>query len=380
MSHYNSLLLTSCLWLLYLLPSCSHQQPPRTTATYKTLITTTDTCYLSHSFAATIKGEEAVEIRPQISGTLARICIDEGQGVRKGQMLFVIDQVAYLAALQIAQAREKSALAALENAKLTFASKEALHKQQIVSDYDLSLAQNALTTAQATYATAQAEILTARNNFSYTEVKSPTDGVVGMIAYRTGALVNPSSAQPLTLVSNNTNVRAYFSVSESYLLELLDRYGVSSTEILKKLPTVQLKLSNGVLYEHPGRIDAISGQVDIATGAINLRATFPNPEQKLRNGSSGTVILPSTVADHIVIPQEATFELQDKIFVYKVVDGKAKSTEIKVLPQNDGKNYVVLEGLTCGEEIIAEGAGLMREGMPVTTTPKQPTQDNQPKE
>lgn len=379
MSHYNSLLLTSCLGLLYLLPSCSHQQPPRTTATYKTLITTTDTCYLSHSFAATIKGEEAVEIRPQISGTLARICIDEGQGVRKGQVLFVIDQVAYQAALQVAQAREKSALAALENAKLTFASKEALHKQHIVSDYDLSLAQNALTTAQATYATAQAEMLTARNNFSYTEIKSPTDGVIGMIAYRTGALVNPSSAQPLTLVSNNTNVRAYFSVSESYLQELLARYG-STSKMLKELPSVQLKLSNGALYEHTGHIDAISGQVDIATGAINLRATFPNPEQKLRNGSSGTVILPFTVADHIVIPQEATFELQDKIFVYKVVDGKAKSTEIKVLPQNDGKNYVVLEGLTCGEEIIAEGAGLVREGTPVTTTPKQPTQDNQPKE
>ncbi|MGP1362418.1 MAG: efflux RND transporter periplasmic adaptor subunit [Bacteroides sp.] len=379
MNHYNSLLLTSCLGLLYLLSSCSHQQPPRATATYKTLITTTDTCYLSHSFAATIKGEEAVEIRPQISGTLARICIDEGQGVRKGQVLFVIDQVAYQAALQIAQAREKSALAALENAKLTFASKEALHKQHIVSDYDLSLAQNALTTAQATYATAQAEMLTARNNFSYTEIKSPTDGVIGMIAYRTGALVNPSSAQPLTLVSNNTNVRAYFSVSESYLQELLARYG-STSKMLKELPPVQLKLSNGALYEHTGHIDAISGQVDIATGAINLRATFPNPEQKLRNGSSGTVILPFTVADQIVIPQEATFELQDKIFVYKVVDGKATSTEIKVLPQNDGKNYVVLEGLTCGEEIIAEGAGLMREGTPVTTMPKQPTQDNQPKE
>lgn len=351
---------------------CGAPQHSMPTANYKTLQIATSDCTLTRKFSASIKGEDAVEIRPQVSGTIARICVDEGQEVRKGETLFVIDQVPYQAALQVALAREKSAQAALENARMTLGSKEELHKQKIISDYDLALSQNALTTAQANLATAQAEVVSARNNFSYTEIKSPTSGAIGMIPYRVGALVSPSITPALTLVSNNHSVRAYFSVSESYLQELLTQYG-STAEALKKMPEVQLKLSNNTMYEHTGKIDAISGNIDASTGAVSLRATFTNPEGKLRNGGNGTIILPYVVKDGIIIPQEATFELQNKVFVYKVVDGKAQSAEITVLDQNDGTNYVVLSGLTVGEEIIAEGAGLVREGAVVKSMP-QPSQ------
>lgn len=350
------------------LSSC--QDAPRTMpmAVYKTLTVATSDCTLEREFTAALRGEEAVEIRPQVSGTIARICVDEGQNVTKGEVLVVIDPVPYQAAFQVAQARAQSASAALENAKMTLESKTKLHEQGIISDYDLALAKNALTTAQASLATAEADVVSARNNLSYTEVKSPATGAIGMIAYRTGALVSPSSAQPLTQVSDNRRVRAYFSVSENTLQSLLAQYG-STQGALERMPEVSLKLSDGTLYEHKGHIDAISGNIDASTGSVSLRASFENPEGKLRNGGSGTVVLPYVVAGGIVIPQESTFELQDKIFVYKVVEGKAQSAEIRVLAQNDGKNYVVLSGLAVGDEIIAEGAGLVREGTPVGKAP-----------
>ncbi len=344
--------------------SCQNTPPTMPVSVYKTLRVSTSNCTLEREFAATLRGEETVEIRPQVSGTISRVCVDEGQEVSKGEVLFVIDQVPYLAAVQMSQARAQSAKAALENAQMSLESKQKLHEQGIISDYDLALSKNGLTTAQAALATAEAELLSARNNLSYTEIKSPAKGAIGMISYRTGALVGPSTATPLTQVSDNSRMRAYFSVSESTLQSLLQPYG-STQEALKRMPEVALKLSNETRYPHKGRIDAISGNIDAATGAVILRASFDNPEGRLRNGGSGTVVLPYEIKDGIIIPQEATFELQDKIFVYKVVDGKAQSAEIRVLDQNDGKTYVVLEGIAVGDEIIAEGAGLVREGTPV---------------
>ena len=366
---YWGVLLCTLFYALAYLTGC--QPAPRTmpAAVYKTLIVSTSDCTLQREFAAALRGEEAVEIRPQVSGTISRICVDEGQEVKKGEVLLVIDPVPYQAAFQMAQARSQSAKAALEKAQMNLDSKTKLHEQNVISDYDLALAKNALMTAEASFASSEADLVVARNNLSYTEVKSPVTGAIGMIAYRTGALVSPSSATPLTQVSDNRRVRAYFSVSESSLQSLLMQYG-STQEALKRMPEVSLKLSNGALYEHKGRIDAISGNIDAATGSISLRASFENPDGKLRNGGSGTVVLPYVVEGGIVIPQEATFELQNKIFVYKVVEGKAQSAEIRVLEQNDGKNYVVLEGLAVGEEIIAEGAGLVREGTPVAKAPE----------
>lgn len=328
---------------------------------------------LSQSYTAVINGRQSVEIRPQVSGTITQVCIAEGAQVKKGQTLVIIDQVPYKAALETAIANVKSAEASVATAQLTADSKEQLFKENVVSAFDLQTARNSLLQAEATLAQAKAEEVNARNNLSYTEVKSPVDGVSGMLPYRVGALVDASITTPLTTVSDDTEMYVYFSMTESQVLSLVRQYKTLD-EALKQMPEVELKLSDGLTYAHKGRIDAISGTIDTSTGAVSLRATFPNPEHMLRNGGSGTVIFPYIKENVLIVPQEATYEIQDKIFVYKVVDGKATSSQVSVFPVNNGKEYIVESGLEEGETIIAEGAGLVQEGTVVGT----PAADNAP--
>ena len=305
---------------------------------------------LTTDYTATIRGRQFVEIRPQVSGMITDICINEGDAVHRGQTLFVIDQVPYKAALATAQ--------------LLADSKETLFKEQVVSEYDLQTAKNALAEAEAALAQAKAQETNARNDLSYTEVKSPVDGVASMIPYRVGALVSSSIAEPLVTVSDDSEVYAYFSMSENQILDLLQQYG-SLQKAKELMPDVELILSNGKPYAQRGKIDAISGTVDEGTGAISLRATFANPDRLLRNGGSASVVVPTVYKNSLTIPQSATYELQNRIFVWKVVDGKTQSAPITVYKYNDGKNYIVLSGLTAGDVIVAEGAGLLREGIAV---------------
>ena len=328
---------------------------------------------LSQSYTAVINGRQSVEIRPQVSGTITQVCIAEGAQVKKGQTLVIIDQVPYKAALETAIANVKSAEASVATARLTADSKEQLFKENVVSAFDLQTARNSLLQAEATLAQAKAEEVNARNDLSYTEVKSPVDGVSGMLPYRVGALVDASITTPLTTVSDDTEMYVYFSMTESQVLSLIRQYKTLD-EAMKQMPEVELKLSDGLTYAHKGRIDAISGTIDTSTGAVSLRATFPNPEHMLRNGGSGTVIFPYIKENVLIVPQEATYEIQDKIFVYKVVDGKATSSQVSVFPVNNGKEYIVESGLEEGETIIAEGAGLVQEGTVVGT----PAADNAP--
>lgn len=321
---------------------------------------------LSQSYTAVINGRQSVEIRPQVSGTITQVCIAEGAQVKKGQTLVIIDQVPYKAALETAIANVKSAEASVATARLTADSKEQLFKENVVSAFDLQTARNSLLQAEATLAQAKAEEVNARNNLSYTEVKSPVDGVSGMLPYRVGALVDASITTPLTTVSDDTEMYVYFSMTESQVLSLIRQYKTLD-EAMKQMPEVELKLSDGLTYAHKGRIDAISGTIDTSTGAVSLRATFPNSEHILRNGGSGTVVLPYIKENVLIVPQEATYEIQDKIFVYKVVDGKATFSQVSVFPINDGKEYIVESGLEEGETIIAEGAGLVQEGTVVGT-------------
>lgn len=330
---------------------------------------------LSQSYTAVINGRQSVEIRPQVSGTITQVCIAEGAKVKKGQTLVIIDQVPYKAALETAVVNVKSAEASVGTARLTANSKEQLFKEKVVSDFDLQTARNSLLQAEATLAQAKAEEVNARNNLSYTEVKSPVDGVSGMLPYRVGALVDASITTPLTTVSDDEEMYVYFSMTESQILSLIRQYKTLD-EALKQMPEVELKLSDGLTYAHKGRIDAISGTIDTSTGAVSLRATFPNPEHMLRNGGSGTVIFPYVKENVLIIPQEATYEIQDKIFVYKVVDGKATSSQVTVFPINDGKEYIVEDGIKEGDTIIAEGAGLVQEGTVVSTSSPESTSAN----
>lgn len=340
---------------------------------YKTMEVSRGSRTLSQSYTAVINGRQSVEIGPQVSGTITQVCIAEGAQVKKGQTLVIIDQVPYKAALETAIANVKSAEASVATARLTADSKEQLFKENVVSAFDLQTARNSLLQAEATLAQAKAEEVNARNDLSYTEVKSPVDGVSGMLPYRVGALVDASITTPLTTVSDDTEMYVYFSMTESQVLSLIRQYKTLD-EAMKLMPEVELKLSDGLTYAHKGRIDAISGTIDTSTGAVSLRATFPNPEHILRNGGSGTVVLPYIKENVLIVPQEATYEIQDKIFVYKVVDGKATSSQVSVFPINDGKEYIVESGLEEGETIIAEGAGLVQEGTVVGT----PAADNAP--
>lgn len=344
--------------------SCSKKSQQSAAESYKTLSITTADATFNEEYTATLKGVQAVEVRPQVSGTITKICVAEGASVRKGQLMFVIDQTPYKAAVDNAKASLANCKAALASARLTLKSKKQLREAQVVGDYDVEQAQNSVNEAQANLQSAQASLLTAQNNLSYTEVRSPANGVIGMIPYRVGALVSSSIEEPLATVADNSEIHAYFSISESGMQKLLDRYG-SLQEALKRMPSVKLRMSNGETYSEPGHVDAIAGNVDATTGSVTLRATFSNPKGVLRNGGTGTIIMPYVVKNSIIIPQEATYELQDKVFVYKVVDGKTKSTSVSVLDLDDGQHYVVTNGLRVGDIIVAEGAGLLHDGIAI---------------
>ena len=349
---------------------------PKGDTLYETLEVTLGDRTLSTGYSAAISGVQTVEIRPQVSGMITDILIEEGESVRKGQVLFIIDQTPYKAAYEIAVANVKSAEASLSTAKLIYESNKKLFEQDVVSEFDLMTAQNDLTDAEARLTLCKAEEVNASNNLSYTEVRSPVNGVASMIPYRVGALVSSNITQPLVTVSDDSRVYAYFSMAENQMLDMVKQYG-SLKEAIKQMPEVELVMSNGDLYEHTGKINAISGTISESTGAVSIRAVFSNRNHLLRNGGSGTIIIPVSLKDCIAIPQAATFELQDRIFVYKVVNGKASATEIHVTPQNNGIEYIVTDGLEVGDIIVAEGAGLIKEGTIIKSktaaTPQQDT-------
>ncbi|MGN0221585.1 MAG: efflux RND transporter periplasmic adaptor subunit [Prevotella sp.] len=350
--------------VMLLCASCREQQAAPAGGDYKLLHVTLSERTLYSLFPATIQGKQDVKIYPQISGLVTRVCINEGDNVRKGQTLFVIDQTPYKATLEKARANVETAEANVATAQMTVDSKEKLFAEKVVSSFDLRQARNTLRSAKASLAQARADLTNAQNDLSYTEVKSPVNGTAGMSPYRIGSLVNPSIATPLVCVSDNAEMFAYFSMSEKQVLALSRQNG-SLKNALHAMPEVELLLSDGDEYPEKGKVDAISGIVDTSTGSVALRAVFPNKDCILRSGSTGNIRLSQKRTGCIVIPQAATYELQDKVFVYKVVDGKTQSAQVTVVECNNGQEYVVEKGLAVGDVIIAEGAGLLRDGMAV---------------
>lgn len=353
--------LTACCMAVV---SCGQAPVQMGPGEYAVLTVGTTDRQIPTNYSATIRGRQDIDIYPQVSGTIFQLCVSEGQKVTKGQTLFIIDQVPYKAALRTAEANVEAAKASVATAQLTYDSKKELFAKNIISQFELTTSQNQLLTAKAQLAQAEAQRVNADNNLSYTVVKAPANGVVGVLPYRVGALVSPSLPQPLTTVSDNSEMYVYFSLTENQLLNLTREYG-SMDQTLKNLPDVRLQLNDGSIYDHTGRIESISGVIDASTGSVSLRAAFPNKGGLLHSGGAGNVILTDNYKDCIVVPQAATFELQDKIYVYKVVDGKASSALIDVEKISDGKEYIVRSGLQPGDVIVAEGVGLLREGTPV---------------
>lgn len=346
------------------LAACSNAPAVQNQSEYRVMNITTTDKELQTAYSATIRGRQDIDIYPQVSGTLTRLCVTEGQAVRKGQILFVIDQIPYLAALRTAEANVEAARAVVATSQLTYDSKKELYAQKVVSEFDLKTAYNSLLSAKAQLAQAEAQQVNAANNLSYTEVKSPAEGVVGTLPYRVGALVSAAMPKPLTTVSDNSDMYVYFSMTENRMLDLIRRYG-SKDKALAEMPSILLQLNDRSVYAQKGHIETISGVIDTSTGTVSLRAVFPNKEGLLTSGGSGNVVIPVKKENCIVIPQTSTFEIQDKVFVYKVVDGKAQSTPVRVTRLNGGQEYIVEDGLAVGDVIVAEGVGLMREGTPV---------------
>lgn len=326
---------------------------------------------LEDSYPATIKGRTDIAIRPQVTGFITKVHVDEGQRVHKGQALFTLDQVQYEAAVESAKAAVNVANAAVSTAQLTADNKKMLYGKNIISEYEWQMAENALAQAKAQLAQAEAGLVNAKKNLAYTVVTAPCEGVVGSIPNREGSLASPSSTQALTTISDNSEVYAYFSLNEKDILSLTNNGTTTLEKAIKDMPAVQLKLADGTIYGESGKIATISGVIDNTTGAANVRALFNNTNGMLRSGSTGTILIPHQVDSAILIPQKATFEIQNLRYVYIVNDSnKTASTRIEIMSQNDGKNFVVTSGLKVGDRIAVEGVGIsLKDGM--TITPKE---------
>ena len=301
---------TMLLYSILFLSSCGNKQSEENGhQKFSVLQISPESVEIKESYSASIQGRRDIDIYPQVSGRITELRVTEGQRVQKGEVLFIIDQVPYEAAWNKAKADVKAAEAQAKTARLEWESKRQLFAKQIVSEYDLTTAQNMLEVAEATLEQMKALELNARNNLSYTEVKSPADGVVGILPYREGALVGTSIAEPLTTISDNSEIYVYFSMTENQL---------------------------------------------------------PNANRLLLSGGIGNVIIPRKEVNAIVIPQVATTELQDKILAYKVSDdNRVKSVELSVEDLKDGKRYIVRSGLSAGDVIVTEGVGMLRDRMQI---------------
>lgn len=323
---------------------------------------TTSNADLATKYPTTIKGIQDIEIRPKVSGNITKQLVDEGDFVHAGQVLFVIDPTQYQAAVDQAQSAVNVAKTSVQTCELTFANKKALHERQIISQYDYDVAANQLAVAKAQLGQAQASLRMAKDQLSYCTVRATSAGVIGQIPYRVGSLVGPTTQQPLTTVSNLEKMYAYFSMTEKQFLELTRSNGTSEAA-RKNMPDVTLILADGTHYSESGKVTSFSGVIDQATGSVQMRATFDNPQRLLRSGATGVLSFPVKAENVILIPQKATYEIQDKKFVYVVgKDNKVKNTEITVLEQNDGKNYVVSSGLKVGDRIVVEGVNKLKDG------------------
>lgn len=319
-------------------------------------ITETD-ANLETAFPATLEGENDVEIRPQISGFLTKVHVESGQVVKKGQVLFTIDQVQLQAAVDQAKAAVEVAQANVNTAQTSEQNNKILLDKNIISASAYQTSVDALNAAKAQLNQAKAGLISAQKNLSYSNVTAPVSGIVGNIDYKEGTLVSPSTL--LTILSNNSDMLAYFSLNEKYILDLTDGGKRTLKQALDSLPEVSFQLATGSIYPYKGKIIAISGVIDPTTGSAQAKAQFPNPDGMLHSGNTGNILIPIVHNGTIEVPQSATFEIQDMKFVYVVGDSaKVHSVPITVAPENDGKNYIVTSGLKPGETIVVEGVGV----------------------
>ena len=353
--------------LLPLFAGCGQdKQEDAQQAIYETSVITPESKILEDSYPTTIQGRQDVNVFAQIAGKIVKVYVVEGQRVKKGQALFLIDPVPFQTAYNTAKANVNEARAQLATATMNYQANQKLYAAKIIGSVEYKTSKNVFAQARAVLEQRMAELHNAANNLGYTRVVSPSDGVVGTLPYQPGSLVSANMQQPLTQVSDNAEVWAFFTMNETQLLNLVQRYG-SKEKALAAMPGVTLQLSNGTKYPTVGRITNISGLIDPATGSVTLKAVFPNRRGLLYSGFTGNIRIPYTYHRCIVVPQSSTYEMQDKRFVYKVVNSKAVATPIVVVSNDNGREFVVTKGLHFGDTIVSGGISGIKDGMEIKT-------------
>ncbi len=357
---------TIFLFAIINLASCGKKDPedsgPAAALEYPVIRTSPENVTVNYDYVASIQGQEDVEIRCQVEGTLRDIYIDEGQTVNKGQPLFKIDDDLLREHVITAEADLKTAIAGYDKAKMEVEKVIPLVEKNIVSKYELDATQSNLIAAEANVDKWRSLLQNSKTQLKYSTVVSPSNGIAGKIFFKQGSLVSPMSKEPLTIISKNDIMYAYFSVTEGDILEFDEYYkGKNSRVNLSIIPEVKLILPTGQMYQYGGKIDATTGLINSQTGTISLRAQFPNPQLLLRSGNSGTVRIPDYVSNAIIIPQKSTFEIQDKTFVFVVdPEGMVKSKQI-VTQGTSGNFFIIDKGLVSGETIVFEGVNRLKD-------------------
>ncbi len=325
---------------------------------------------LQQEFSASLEGIRDVEVRPQVDGYLDKIYVDEGAYVRKGQPLFHIDARPYVEQVNSAKAGLATAKANLANAEINLSKIKPLVQNNVVSDVQLKTAQAAYDAAASAVEQAKTLVESAQINVGYTTIKAPADGYIGRIPMKAGSLVGRNTAEALTVVSDIKEVYAYFSMSENDFLRFKTQFeGNTIEDKIKKMAPVELVLPDGTVYAQKGKVQNVAGQFDNSVGAISFRAVFPNADRLLRSGNTGKVRIAQFLGEAVVIPQEATYEIQDKILVFALGDSnKVVSKPITISGKTD-RYYFVESGVKAGDKIVFSGLGTLQDGMVIVPQP-----------
>ena len=360
---------TKCALMLGMmvgLVACNIDMPKETQSSFETMTVKKSDIELPYRFSARMKGQNDVTVTPQVSGQLMKICVAEGQQVKKGQTLFIIDSRNAQLELEAAQANLQAALAQENSAKLEYESNKNLFEKKIVSSYMLSNSENAYKQAQAAVAQARASVNSAKVNLGFCTITASVSGVIGEISVHAGDQVSPMTQ--LTMLSGNTTMYAEFSVTEG-IVEFMVKEGVTAAEMEKyiaNMPKATFVMKNGTEYPHKGHVVSLTGVVNAATGSLAAKVSFPNPEGHLYSGIQGTIVMSFAEKDVMVIPQNAVVRLQDKSQVYKVkADSTATAVDVTTEDTGNGKDFIVTSGLSVGDKIVTTGANNVTEGQKV---------------
>ena len=348
------------------LVSCGLDMPKETKSSFETMTVKKSDIELPYKFSAKMKGQNDVTVTPQVSGQLMKICVTEGQQVKKGQTLFIIDSRNAQLELEAAQANLQAALAQENSAKLEYESNKNLFEKKIVSSYMLSNSENSYKQAQASVAQARSAVNRAKVNLGFCTITATVSGIIGEIPVRTGDQVSPMTQ--LTMLSGNTTMYAEFSVTES-IVESMVKEGMKANDVEKyiaNLPPATFVMKNGTEYPHKGRVISLTGVVNSETGSLTSKVSFPNPDGHLYSGIQGTIVMPFAEKSVIVVPQYAVVRLQDKAQVFKVkADSTATAIEVTTEDTGNGKDFIVTSGLNEGDQIVTTGANNVTEGQKV---------------